>query len=373
MRIWLIGRGYPTTSNGMWGSFELEQAKLLARNGHEVFYIALTLSFLNRKDPRGFRKFEEEGVRIYTYSHLYFPGKLGFYWKIFEDNCWKLLLDKVKDDSGMPEIIHVHYPSMISSIQEIEKYRSAGVRLFVTEHWSRVLINTLKKHEIDRLRYYGANANCFISVGQQLLEAASNLVDISVSTEIIPNLVSPLFTAEKNTHSNFTFVAIGRLVGLKQFDVVIQQFIEQFSENDNIRLVVIGSGSERKKLENLAIGNDKIRFAGELKLKDVAVELNKADVLVSFSKYETFCVPVAEAWLCGKPTIISDKEGVVSYLNHNLGISVPYNKPSLLGDAMHEIYDNYEKYDSELISEYARSIFSEQVIYDKLITTYEKY
>lgn len=373
MKIWVIGRGYPTTSNGMWGSFELEQAKLLNRNGHEVCYIALTLSFLNRKDPRGFRKFEEEGVRIYTYSHLYFPGKLGFYWERFEDNCWKLLLDKVKDDSGMPELIHVHYPSMISSIQEIEKYRSVGIRLFVTEHWSRVLINTLKKHEIGRLRYYGANANCFMSVGKQLLDAASNLVDISVPTEVVPNLVSPLFRAEKNTHSNFTFVVIGRLVRLKQFDIVIQQFIKKFSENKNIRLVVIGSGSERKKLENLTVGNDQIRFAGELELKNVAIELNKADVLVSFSKYETFCVPVAEAWLCGKPTIVSDKEGVASYLNHNLGISVPYDNPSELGNAMYEIYNNYEEYDSEIISEYARSIFSEKVIYDKLVKAYELY
>ena len=121
---------------------------------------------------------------------------------------------------------------------------------------------------------------------------------------------------------------------LKQFDIVIQQFIKKFSENKNIRLVVIGSGSERKKLENLTVGNDQIRFAGELELKDVAIELNKADVLVSFSKYETFCVPVAEAWLCGKPTIVSDKEGVASYLNHNLGISVPYDKPSELGNAI---------------------------------------
>lgn len=373
MKIWVIGRGYPTTSNGMWGSFELEQARLLNRNGHKVCYIALTLSFLNRKDPRGFRKFKENGMRIYTYSHLYFPGKFGFYCKRFEDNCWKLLLDKVKNDFGMPDIIHVHYPSMISSIQEIERYRSAGVRLFVTEHWSRVLINTLKKHEIDRLRYYGANANCFMSVGQQLLDAASDLVGISVPTEIVPNVVSPLFRAEKNIHSSFTFVVIGRLVKLKQFDIVIQQFIKKFSENRNVRLVVIGSGSERKKLENLAVGRDQIRFTGELEQREVVIELNKADVLVSFSKYETFCVPVAEAWLCGKPAIISDKEGVASYLTHNLGISVPYDKPSELGNAMYEIYDNYEKYNSEIISEYSRNIFSEQAIYDKLIKAYELY
>jgi len=52
---------------------------------------------------------------------------------------------------------------------------------------------------------------------------------------------------------------------------------------------------------------------------------------------------------------------------------VPYDKPSELGNAMYEIYNNYEEYDSEIISEYARSIFSEKVIYDKLIKAYELY
>lgn len=373
MRIWVIGRGYPTTSNGMWGSFELEQAKLLSRNGHEVSYIALVLSFFNRKDPRGFRKMEEEGVSIYTYSHLYFPGKLGVYWEEFENKSWKMLLDRVKNDSGMPELIHVHYLSMLSSIHEIEKYRNNEVRLFVTEHWSRVLINTLKKHELARLRYYGTNTNCFMSVSQQLLDAASSLVDISVPTEIVPNLVSPVFKLEKNIHSNFTFVVIGRLVPLKQFDVVIRQFIKRFSGNDRVGLVVIGGGPEKKKLEKLAVDHSKIQFTGELELSEVAKELNRADVLVSFSKYETFCVPVAEAWMCGKPTIISDKDGIVSYLNEELGIAVPYDSPSELGNAMFEIYDNYDRYDTEKISRYARSIFSEEAIYRKLINVYEKY
>ena len=31
MKIWIIGRDYPTVSNNGWGSFEFEQAKLLAK------------------------------------------------------------------------------------------------------------------------------------------------------------------------------------------------------------------------------------------------------------------------------------------------------------------------------------------------------
>ena len=127
MKIWVIGRGYPTTSNKMWGSFEFEQAKLLARNGHDVSYISLTLSFFDRKDPRGYRNFIEDNVNVHAYSHFYFPGKFGIYWEKFEDKCWAKILGKAQEVSGLPDVIHVHYPSMISSIREIEKYRNKNV------------------------------------------------------------------------------------------------------------------------------------------------------------------------------------------------------------------------------------------------------
>lgn len=375
MKIWVIGRGYPATSNGMWGSFELDQAKLLARGGNEVCYIALTLSFFKRREPRGFRRFEENGVSIYIYSQFYFPGKMGIYLEKFEDECWRRLLNEAEGELGMPELIHVHYPSMISSTYEINQYRQKGVKLFVTEHWSRVLINNLKKHEMIRLRYYGLHANCFISVGQQLLDAACCLTDISVPKEIIPDLASPLFRiAEKKKFSDiFMFIIVGRLVPIKQFDLVIKQFIERFDGNDKVMLKVIGSGKARASLERIAVGCHQIQFTGALNPEDVAKEIAGADALISYSKYETFCVPVVEAWMCGKPAIISNKAGISSYMTKERGIEVPFDCPAQLGRAMIDMYHNYDKYDSEKIAGYAEHMFSEKTIYEKLIELYKKY
>lgn len=373
MKMWVIGRGYPTTSNGMWGSFELEQAKLLARNGHEVCYIALTLSFFSRKDPRGFRTFKEDEVQIFTYSHVYFPGKLGIYLERFEDKRWRMLFDRVKSQFGMPELIHVHYPSMLSSIREIEKYRSSGVRIYVTEHWSRVLINNLKGHELRRLQYYGKYSNCFLSVSHALLDAACTLTEITAPKAIVPNLVSPVFGKMKigKESTVFTFIAVGRLVPLKQFDVIIRQFMEAFLGKDDVTLEIVGSGEEKSALEKIAGDCPQIQFTGMLKQDAVAQEISKADVLVSFSKYETFCVPVAEAWLCGKPTIISDRIGASYYLSDRLGVEVPFDSPEQLREAMIDMVDNYEKYNAEEISEYAKKLFSEEAIYQKLIAAYE--
>ncbi len=372
MKVWVIGRGYPTLANRMCGSFEIEQAKLLARNGYDVSYIALTLSFFNRKDPRGLRVFEDDDVNVYAYSHFYFPGKAGIYLERFEDKCWSTLFEKAEKETGLPDIIHVHYPSMISSINEIEKYRKHGVKLFVTEHWSRVLINNLGKHEIVRLKYYAAHANCFASVSETLQDAVKKLTEETVTLEVIPNIVSPLFfdAVEEKKDDSFTFITVGRLIPLKQFDVVIKQFLKEFSGNGKVKLRIVGSGAERRKLESLARKNSQITFTGGLALADVAKEIANANVLVSFSKYETFAAPVAEAWACGKPTIVSRRAGVVNFANEGVGIVVEENAPEKLGAAFRIIYAEYSKYNSEKIKNFAKENFSDQAVMRRLEIMY---
>ena len=377
MKIWVIGRGYPTPANRMWGSFELEQAKLLARNNYEVTYIALTLSFLDRKDPRGLRELEDSGVKVFVYSHFYFPGKLGVYWESLEDKCWRSLFQKAEAETGVPDIIHVHYPSMISSIHEIEKYRLMGVKLYVTEHWSRVLINNLKKHEMARLRYYAKNANCFASVSVALQNAVKKIVPVTVPMEVIPNIVSPHFFSgvekQGQIHDSFTFIAVGRLVPLKQFDVIIRQFIKGFAGDNRVNLRIVGSGPERNKLEAIADGNPQISFPGELPLEATAKETLKADALVSFSKYETFAVPVAEAWASGKPAIVSSGSGISPFVNQENGFVIDSDDEAELGSAMKVVFDRIRAYDSEGISAYARKHFSDCAIMDKLRQMYLNY
>lgn len=372
MKIWVVGRGYPTPANRMWGVFELEQAKLLARNGHDVSYIALTLSFFSRKDPRGMRIFEEDGVKIYTCSKLYFPGKAGFYWERYEDRCWQELFSKA-EEKGIPDLIHIHYPAMICSVNLAEKYRAGGVRIYATEHWSRVLINNLKEHELARLRYYATHASCFACVGKPLQEAVQKLVNVTVPMTIIPNIVSPVFFRNEPAEEKdeFTFVCVGRFVPVKQFDAVIRQFKAEFKDRKNVFLCMIGSGPERKKLEAEADG--RVTFTGGIGIEDVARHIAKADALVSFSQYETFAAPVAEAWAAGKPVIVSDKSGIASYVDARNGIVVPADSESLLGKAMSDLFNDRAKYDSDHMRSFAADHFSDTAIRQQLTNMYTEY
>ena len=136
---------------------------------------------------------------------------------------------------------------------------------------------------------------------------------------------------------------------------------------------VIGAGEAKASLEKLAGDCPQISFTGALKLKAVAREISEADALVSYSKYETFCVPVTEAWACGKPILISNKSGIAYCVNENLGKVVPFDEPEKLKAAMMDMYQNYDRYDADAISKYAKDNFSAQAVYRTLMDMYEKY
>ncbi len=376
MKIWVIGRGYPTLTNRMRGSFEFEQAKMLSRAGHDVSYLSVTLSFFTHGDPRGLWKHKEEDLGIFTYSQFYFPGKFGINIGFIEDWCWKTLFKQVEAVTGIPDIIHIHYPSLLTSINEIEKYRLRGVNVFVTEHWSSVLNGTLRKHEARRLKYYSKYSRCVICVGDELLKAVDKQCSLTVPSEVIPNTVSSIFfnvPTESDESEDFVFVAIGRAESVKQFDTIIQQFLLSFSSKPHVKLKIIGEGKEMRHLKQLAKGSSQIIFTGELLPDDVANELNKSNVLVSYSKYETFALPVAEAWACGKPCIVSDTAGITTYFSNEVGMVVSNDKPEELGEAMKTILLEYSKYSNVRISMYAKEKFGNEAVVNSLNEVYLKY
>lgn len=377
MKIWVIGRGYPTPTNRMNGSFEYDQAKLLSRHGHDVTYISLSLTFFSRKDPRGMRHFNEDGVEVLAYSHFFLPSciirKVGIHFEKYERTCWYKLFSCALKTSGLPDIIHIHYPSLICDIKEVEKLRNKGVKVFVTEHWTSVVTKSIKNYELDRLIYYTKNANAFFAVGKSLVESINELVDVKVPLKIVPNLISPLFKPTEKKCSAFTFIAVGRMVPVKRFDVIACQFIKTFKGNKNVRLKLIGDGPERNRIQKICKNNDQIILTGALSADKVAKEVASSDVLICYSSLETFAVPVIEAWACGLPVITLDTVPVSIYCDTSRGMVITDKDTNDLGKAMKNIIKNYDKYDAKSIALFANNNFSDEAIYAILEEAYIKY
>lgn len=374
MKIWVIGRSYPQDSNNMQGSFELEQAKMLANHGHSVTYISCIFHPFKKVKNWGFSNFTEDNVNIITYSQIYTIERMKVHFEFFKNRIWKKLLKFVEGKKGIPDIIHVHYPSNITVADTILSYKQYGVKIICTEHWSQVLNKKIDKYELNQLKKYVKYSDTFLSVSKSLKDSITQLTG-SNNIEILPNMVNENFEISKKRSDKFIFVAVGALTKNKQFDKVIEAFNQEFSNTEECKLRIIGHGKELKNLKNLVKKNklqDKVIFEGLLSRVETSKKVSESDVLVSFSKSETFCVPIIEAWACGIPVITSDTISVNELWDDRLGFKIVDSTVMTLSKNMRYVFENYEIFDKNYIRNYALANYSEESIYKKLMYYYSR-
>jgi len=127
--------------------------------------------------------------------------------------------------------------------------------------------------------------------------------------------------------SDFLIGGVGRLTGGKGFDVLIEAF--RRAALPESRLVIVGEGSERHRLEKLA-GDAPIKFVG---FRHDAKEWFQAfDLFVSPSRREPFGRVIIEALDAGTPIIATDTQGPQDIATHfPLDLVPPSDIDSLVG------------------------------------------
>ena len=346
---------------------------MLARQGHDVVYIACVFHPFKKVKKWGFCSWDEDDVHIYAFSQFYFPARLHIYMNHFQRKVWEKLLNRCEKEEGIPDIIHVHYPTLITQPKAILDYKTKGTIIVATEHWTAVQTGKINGHERNQLKTYVCEVDKFICVGKPLKESIQKLTMTKQPIYIIPNVVPNYFTYKQKNWDDFRFVAVGRLVPVKQFDHLIKAFWQTYSGNKDVTLTIIGGGSEYKRLKKLIErleATEQIKLTGTLQRNETADIISISDVLVCYSRLETFGVPVIEAWYCGLPVVSSNAIGFVEYFNDSLGFLIPYNNDKSLETSLSEIRNQYRKYSKEYIHNYAENHFSETAVYGKLIELY---
>lgn len=373
MNIWVIGRNYPLPENGAQGSFELEQAQMLCRLGNKVHYLACCLHPYKKVKNRGIQSWQDSGLSIRVLSAFYLPRIYPIYFVKGRNQLWKKLFEAVEEEDGIPDIIHVHYPAMLMIAEALQSYRNRGVKIVATEHWSKVLKKNLNSAEIREYKKYTKVLNSIICVGEPLKKAVQDLT--GMEGIIVPNIVNSCFKPVEVQHDDLRFVAVGRLIKLKQFDRIIEAFSDTFSRDENVSLTIVGCGKELPRLQKLASqrkAKNQIQFLGRLDRNQTAQVVSKSDALICYSRLETFGVPVIEAWACGIPVIASSAIAVVKPWQSRLGIEVSPDDYEGLKIAMRYIYEHRDDYNKTDIRQYALLHFSDEVVSQRLMDIYQQ-
>lgn len=104
------------------------------------------------------------------------------------------------------------------------------------------------------------------------------------------------------------FLILGRMVPYKRFDIAI----EAFSKIPQEKLVIIGDGPERKKLEarSKKLGAKNIKFLGKVSDSELAKYYADCKALI-LSQEEDFGITAVEAMASGRPVIAYRAGGVL--------------------------------------------------------------
>ena len=158
----------------------------------------------------------------------------------------------------------------------------------------------------------------------------------------------------------FTFLFVGRIVGDKGINELVEAFIRLHSEYNKVRLLLVGFFEEnidpilpvtKTQIEN----TPSIIAAGEQLGDDLIAHYAAADCFVFPSYREGFPNTVMEAGAMGLPCIVTDINGSREIITSNIdddnstvaikanGIIVPSKNVEMLYEAMKFIITNKEK------------------------------
>jgi len=129
------------------------------------------------------------------------------------------------------------------------------------------------------------------------------------------------------------FLTAGRLVPYKRFDLVV----EAMKHLPDQKLVVIGDGSEMKKLKSLAGSN--VQFLGYQSDEILYDHMERAKAFV-FGAIEDFGIMPVEAQACGTPVVAMSRGGTAETVQHKAtGYHFEQQTPECVADAMQVVAD----------------------------------
>lgn len=371
MKVFVISKGMPTEKYPLNGIFEFDQAKALAKVGHDVVMLVIDFRSRTYKRDYGWFSYEKDGVKVFELS---LP--LGIYRRAlpFLQCLLVRLYEKAVKSFGKPDIIHAHFYS-IAAIASILK-RKFKIPLVVTEHSSKLNRNILEISGLDvkLARKAYQNADRVVAVSNALARNLKN--NLNVDAVVIHNIVDvSRFQYVKRTQKlGFTFISIGNLIELKGFDLLVEAFAEAFKDDKSVKLNIVGAGPEKEKLQHIVNQydlNNNIVLLDEVGRDKLKVLYPESDAFVLASKSETFGVVFIEAMATGLPVIATDCGGPSDFVNEQNGYLIPVNDKKSLVDALMKMRNNAYGFNSMEISEMCVKKFSPENIGNALTNLYQ--
>ncbi len=285
-------------------------------------------------------------------------------------------LEELIPEWGKPDLIHAHVLLRTALMAERLSKRWKAPWL-LTEHWTGYLSGVYKGLPYPKRALFKRalkQAAHITVVGPSIRDAIATICGHD-RLSIVANVVEAV-EVESPKSDVIEILNVSDLRNeVKNVSGLIRAFDEVAQGRSDLRLRIIGGGADEQKLHQLASSlesRDKIIFEGMLINDRVLEYMNRCSFYITNSNVETFSVATAEAMLAGKPVICTRSGGPEHFVTPECGLVIEKGNHKLLVQAMKQMIDSLDQYDSEQIKSVVSDSFSREAIGNAFDQVYQK-
>lgn len=339
---------YHPVVNGVVHSVSLFRAAM-ARAGHNVFVFA-------QHSP----DFEDEDPFIFRYPAIPIPTQADIPAVLPISPSIDRVLPSLKLD-----VIHTHHPFLLGQVAA-SKAEELGIPLVFTFHTRyrdythyvplpQETVQEFIKTAIDSwIGDFMEKCHHIIVPSESMLDVLSDGFGLTEQVTVIPTGIElkPYEEAdgeavrrEMGWGDDIVLISVGRLAQEKNMQVLLEAAALAMERHPNLRLVLVGDGPDRSRLEHLAgdLGiAERVELEGRLPFDKVPALLKAADIFCFASVTETQGMVTAEALAAGLPVAAVEASGTRETVTDGVEGFLTENNPQALADAICRIIENPE-------------------------------
>lgn len=165
----------------------------------------------------------------------------------------------------------------------------------------------------------------------------------------------------ENTENDvLQFISVGRLDAWRGFDILIESFCDALQIYPNMQLLILGEGTDRKRLENIIEKNqlqNSVSLLGNVSIAEYNKIIATCDVVINSCLKEGAVTVSFDSMRYGKPLICVDSGGFTRYFSNEYAIVLPQQSRAKLIKSMKKaILDLTDKNLRHSMGELARNV-----------------
>ncbi|MCB0395438.1 MAG: glycosyltransferase [Flavobacteriales bacterium] len=283
--------------------------------------------------------------------------------------------DQYTGEHGVPDILHAHCV-FIGGISAYHLHQKTGIPYVITEHASSMILDhdTFSPAQKEVILNVYRHARYVIAVSHFLKDKLVEKYQLDpASIRVVPNLLNNMFDkpfVPPPPAPPFLLLYMAEFSENKNHLFLLSRF-KELSNSFDVKLCLIGKGVTEHKIRHLIVElglESRVEIFGEMGRNDALSHLEKAHVLVSTSKFETFGLSILEGMAVGRPVIATDSGGPRDFMQEfNDTLTDESTFLSAVTRCLHE----YSTFDGQLSRTKILERFSENAIGKQLVDVYE--